>query len=217
MPRLVHPTPFTAMATQVAQNPRIICATNSSATGPISVSVPDSGRYVRDPDDEDTLSPVMVPIASPDSCGGGFNNNFHDSPAEPPPKPAPAKRPRSPVAVPNHHHHTIRAISPGIRPRGPQTPVRPPTNQQQHRIRVRAPTVVHQGPRGPPIRPSAPYNNNNAVQIRPPPISKPQVVVNKERQAAVQAVAKSLPGKANVIVLHKNSPMAKSIAAVRVK
>lgn len=34
-----------------------------------------SGRYVRDPDDEDTLSPVMVPIASPDSSCHS-NNNF---------------------------------------------------------------------------------------------------------------------------------------------
>jgi hypothetical protein len=36
---------------------------------------PGASRYVRDPDDEDTLSPVMVPIASPDSSCNS-NNNF---------------------------------------------------------------------------------------------------------------------------------------------
>jgi len=79
---------------------------------------------VRDPDDEDTLSPVMVPIASPDSSCHS-NNNFdldmNDSPLERtltfnlsneiekkseggllrtvlPIAPPPVKRPRSPAS-----------------------------------------------------------------------------------------------------------------------
>lgn len=77
-----------------------------------------AGRYVRDPDDEDTLSPVMVPIASPDSSCHS-NNNFetdfvdeakahlHNNDVEmksttkktviPVHHPTPVKRPRSPA------------------------------------------------------------------------------------------------------------------------
>jgi len=76
------------------------------------------------------------------------------------------------------------------------------------------------------------------VQIRSAAVSQQQTTLPKEVvkvqptvtttasvAAAVQAVtnsvastiAKTLPGKANVIVLHKNSPMAKSITAARVK
>lgn len=43
---------------------------------------PGASRYVRDPDDEDTLSPVMVPIASPDSSchsNNNFESDFIDS------------------------------------------------------------------------------------------------------------------------------------------
>ena len=44
---------------------------------------PGASRYVRDPDDEDTLSPVMVPIASPDSSchsNNNFESDFSDFP-----------------------------------------------------------------------------------------------------------------------------------------
>jgi hypothetical protein len=99
MPRLVYPTPFTALATNVSkivnQNPRI-CLNQTPITSAgkldgytyltLFISIwdwhlfftsdePDASRYVRDPDDEDTLSPVMVPIASPDSSCNS-NNNF---------------------------------------------------------------------------------------------------------------------------------------------
>ena len=79
-------------------------------------------KYVRDPDDEDTLSPVMVPIASPDSSchsNNNFESDFMDTPIEKivqinttidiekkpeilskksviPVHPTPVKRPRSP-------------------------------------------------------------------------------------------------------------------------
>ena len=84
-----------------------------------------SNKYDRDPDDEDTLSPVMVPIASPDSsCHSNSDNEFNadhpllseepvtfnfDSEIEKKSEPiikkvansitvAPVKRPRSPVS-----------------------------------------------------------------------------------------------------------------------
>ena len=44
-----------------------------------------TSKYVRDPDDEDTLSPVMVPIASPDSSchsNNNFESDFLDTPSE---------------------------------------------------------------------------------------------------------------------------------------
>lgn len=84
MPRLVRPTLFTSLATSVskavAQNPRI-CLNQT----PITNTDETPSRYVRDPDDEDTLSPVMVPIASPDSSCHSNNNfecDFMDTPIE---------------------------------------------------------------------------------------------------------------------------------------
>lgn len=106
MPRLVRPTLFTSLATSVskavAQNPQI-CLNQTPIVKPGEFSnlnhIPQyqtslkqlfvgddaSSKYVRDPDDEDTLSPVMVPIASPDSSchsNNNFESDFMDTPAE---------------------------------------------------------------------------------------------------------------------------------------
>lgn len=142
MPRLVRPTLFTSLATSVskavAQNPRI-CLNQTPISNPGKsiqqllyklahyvkdcVDVDETpSKYVRDPDDEDTLSPVMVPIASPDSSchsNNNFESDFMDTPSEKsiqisssvdmekkpellpkksviPVHPTPVKRPRSP-------------------------------------------------------------------------------------------------------------------------
>ena len=83
-----------------------------------------TSKYVRDPDDEDTLSPVMVPIASPDSSchsNNNFDSDLNETPTERiltfnlsneiekkneggllrtavPIAPPPVKRPRSPTS-----------------------------------------------------------------------------------------------------------------------
>lgn len=154
MPRLVRPTLFTSLATSVskavAQNPKIcLNQVPISTPGKFAASccykyviilykyMPTAddtiSKYVRDPDDEDTLSPVMVPIASPDSSchsNNNFESDFMDTPSEKsiqlssttetekkpellpkksviPVHPTPVKRPRSP---PNQVHFLINYL-----------------------------------------------------------------------------------------------------------
>ncbi|XP_046459191.1 BRCA2-interacting transcriptional repressor EMSY-like [Daphnia pulex] len=163
MPRLVRPTLFTSLATSVskavAQNPRI-CLNQT----PISSNTDETtSKYVRDPDDEDTLSPVMVPIASPDSSCHSNNNfecDFMETPSEKhvlisnnaevekkpeflskktviPVPPSSVKRPRSPsnqVVNFSAPLPKVRAVSPNcVRPQHKITPPQP-SPQQQHKV-----------------------------------------------------------------------------------
>ncbi|KAK4010584.1 hypothetical protein OUZ56_019726 [Daphnia magna] len=282
MPRLVRPTLFTSLATSVskavAQNPRI-CLNQT----PITNTDETPSRYVRDPDDEDTLSPVMVPIASPDSSCHSNNNfecDFMDTPiekhilisnttdAEKKPEllskksnisvhSVPVKRPRSPS---NQQVVNFSAPLPKLIPRGQQitTPIRP----QQHlsnpsslpintgKIRVRAPIVQANVQRPsitvrPPVPQYAqvqlnqarPVTNNagvkQVVQIRASSLNQQQQTIGPSKETSIprsvqthtpvtvqtvpsvaSSTGKQLPGKANVIVLHKNLPMAKTITTV---
>lgn len=196
MPRLVQPTPFTSLATTVskavAQNPKI-CLNQA----PVCDTDDSTSKYVRDPDDEDTLSPVMVPIASPDSSCHS-NNNFDSDMSETPLErtltfslsneidkkseggllktvvpigPPPVKRPRSPVSnqvVNAAPLPKVRAVSPSC--------VRP-----QHRIAAPPQPIISQavrGPVAPTIKPAAPIHLANhspapfsKVRIRPPVVS----------------------------------------------
>jgi len=195
MPRLVHPTPFTTLATTVsravAQNPKI-CLNQTP------VCDDSTSKYVRDPDDEDTLSPVMVPIASPDSSchsNNNFDSDLNETPTERiltfnlsneiekkneggllrtavPIAPPPVKRPRSPTS---NQVVSVAAPLPKIRAVSPSC-VRP-----QHRITAPSQPIFSQGPRGsavPIIRPPAPIHLTNhspapfgKVRIRPPVVS----------------------------------------------
>ncbi|XP_057369280.1 BRCA2-interacting transcriptional repressor EMSY-like [Daphnia carinata] len=161
MPRLVRPTLFTSLATSVskavAQNPRI-CLNQT----PITNTDEASSKYVRDPDDEDTLSPVMVPIASPDSSchsNNNFESDFMDTPIEKsilisntadvekkpeilskktviPVNPTPVKRPRSPsnqVVNFSAPLPKVRAVSPTcVRPQHKLSTASQPS--PQHKI-----------------------------------------------------------------------------------
>ena len=59
-------------------------------------TTPAPSKYVRDPDDEDTLSPVMVPIASPDTSSCHSNNNFESDFSD---------------MTPHEHHQEVAAKS----------------------------------------------------------------------------------------------------------
>ena len=110
MPRLVYPTPFTALATKILNQNLNICSAiqtpvTSTFSGKLNIVIllfyliavmhlfifindsdihnGGSSRNIRDPDDINTLSPVIVPTSSVDFGCHSYNNFELDSSSYP--------------------------------------------------------------------------------------------------------------------------------------